>query len=55
MDLFITFGPDIFAYVKNIGVLRKEKITGRTAIGFLLFWQNTGPKSQFVNLTLYEV
>ena len=52
MDPFITFGPDFLAYLKNIGVLIKEKITGRTAIGFLLFWQNTGPKSQFVNLAL---
>ena len=53
MDPFITFGPDIFAYLKNIGVLIKEKIIGITAIGLLLFWQNTGLKSQFVNLALW--
>ena len=34
MDPFITFGQDIFAYLKNIGVQIKEKITGKTAIGF---------------------
>ena len=46
MDPFIIFGPDIFAYLKNIGVQIKEKITGtcKTAIGFGLFWKNTGPK-----------
>ena len=27
-----------------MGVQIKEKITGKTASGFLLFWQNTGPK-----------
>ena len=28
MDPFITFGPDIFAYLKHIGVQIKENITG---------------------------
>ena len=45
MDPFITFWPDIFAYLKNIGVLNKEKITGRTAIGFLLFGKIQGRKA----------
>ena len=52
MDPFINFGPDIFAYLKNIGVPIKEKITDTIAIGFALFGHNTGPKSQFVNLAL---
>ena len=52
MDPFITFGKDIFAYLKNICVQIKEKRTGKTAIVFLLFRENTGPKSQFVNLSL---
>ena len=53
MDPFITFGQDIFAYLKNIGIQIEEKVNGKTATGFLLFQQNTGPKSQFVNLALY--
>ena len=41
---FITFGPDSFAYLKHISVQIKEKITCKTASGFLLFGINTGPK-----------
>ena len=52
IDPFITFGQDMFPYMKNIGVQIKEKIIGKTAVAFLLFWENTGPKIQFVNLAL---
>ena len=31
---FITFGPDIAAYLKQIGIQMKEKITCKTASGF---------------------
>ena len=44
MNSFNTFGLDVFTYLKHIGVQIKEKITGKAASGFLLFWQNTGPK-----------
>ena len=44
MNPFNTFGLDVFTYLKHIGVQIKEKITGKTASGILLFWQNTGPK-----------
>ena len=44
MNPFNTFGLDVFTYLKHKGVQIKEKITGKTASGFLLFWQNTGPK-----------
>ena len=44
MNPFNTFGLDVYTYLKHIGVQIKEKITGKTASGFLLFWQNTGPK-----------
>ena len=44
MNPFSTFGLDVFTYLKHIGVQIKEKITGKTASGFLLFRQNTGPK-----------
>ena len=44
MNPFNTFGLDVYTYLKHIGVQIKAKITGKTASGFLLFWQNTGPK-----------
>ena len=44
MNPFNNFGLYVFTYLKRIGVQIKEKITGKTASGFLLFWQNTGPK-----------
>ena len=44
MNPFNTFGLDVFTYLKHIGVQIKEKITGKTPSGFLLFWQYTGPK-----------
>ena len=44
MNPFNTFGLYVFTYLKHIGVQIKEIITGKTAAGFLLFWQNTGPK-----------
>ena len=34
MSPFITFGPYIFAYLKHIGVQRKEKLCCKTASGF---------------------
>ena len=37
MNPFNTFGLDVFTYLKHIGVQLKEKITGKTASGFLLF------------------
>ena len=35
---FITFGQDILAYLKHIGVQIKEKITGKTASVFVFFY-----------------
>ena len=37
MNPFNTFGLDVFTYLKHKGVQIKEKITGKTASGFLLF------------------
>ena len=34
MNPFITFGPDIFAYLKHISVQIKENITRTTVSGF---------------------
>ena len=51
--LSFTFGPDIFANLKNVGVQIKEKITVKTAIGFGPFGKNTGPKKPVVNLALF--
>ena len=34
MSPFNTFGPDVFTYLKQIGVQVKENITGKTASGF---------------------
>ena len=53
MNPFNTFGPDIFTYLKHIGVQIKEKINGKIASGFLFFLQIQGQKSQFMNLALY--
>ena len=54
-DPFITLGPDISAYLKNIGIQIKEKKTGKTAIGFgLLFGNIQGRKGQFVILALFQ-
>ena len=36
---FITFGSDILAYLKHIGVQIKEKKTCKTASCFWLFWE----------------
>ena len=44
MNPFITFGPDIFAYLKHISVQIKEKITLRLQVVFDFFLKNTGPK-----------
>ena len=44
MNPLNTFGLDVFTYLKHICVQIKEKIPGKTASGFLIFWQNTGPK-----------
>ena len=38
MNPFNTFGLDVFTYLKHIGVQVKEKITVKTASGFLLFF-----------------
>ena len=46
MNPFNTFGPDFFTYLKQIFVQIKENITGKTASGFCIFLQNTGPKQQ---------
>ena len=37
MNPFNTFGLNVFTYLKHIGVQINEKITGKTASGFLLF------------------
>ena len=37
MNTFNTFRLDVFTYLKHIGVQIKEKITVKTASGFLLF------------------
>ena len=44
MNPFNTFEMDDFTYLKHKGVQIKEIMTGKTASGFLLFWQNTGLK-----------
>ena len=49
----ITFGPDIFAYLKQIGVQIKEKKIVRLQVVFDFLGKIQGRKSQFVNLALY--
>ena len=44
MNPLDTFELDVFTYLKHKSVQIKEKITGKTASGYLFFWQNTGPK-----------
>ena len=49
MNPFNNFGLDVFTYLKYICLQIKEKITGKTASGFLLFGKIQGQKSQFMN------
>ena len=55
----LLLGRICFAFLKHIGVQIKENITGKTAIDFLLFWQNTGLKrpvcepSSFKHLAIF--
>ena len=44
---FITFGPDIFTYLKHKGVQIKEKIICETASGFLLLGKYRAEKDSF--------
>ena len=45
MNPFNTFELDVFTYLKHKGVQIKEKITGKTASGFLLFGKIQGRKA----------
>ena len=56
MNPNITFGQDIFSYLKYIGVQIKENIIGKTESGYRLFFGKIqGRKSQFMNLALFGV
>ena len=44
MNPFVTFWSDILYNLKHMGVKIIESITGKTATGYVLFWQNKGSK-----------